>query len=150
MRGIIKVATLLASEDYEEEKEPTIKHSRKHSKTTLEQKTFNMGQLSTRKNSEEFPRRREFPEYNSKVVPYKKAIHFVRLNPDFMTKEELMQVKVFPMREWLVIKAKAPRFANDSQHISNNNRRGFKVIVVLIMGLVVSAVIGIIIILSVK
>ena len=142
MNKIDVVATLLITEEEEEQKDSPGRHSRSGSKTALENKTFNMGLLTRRKTSEDFHRRRESMEFDSNVIPYKKAIHFVKVDRRFMLKEELVQVKVFPMREWLVIKNKLPKLSQDTRRASSSSFGGWRVVVILFLIMALATILG--------
>lgn len=109
-------------EDEEDENGKKVaKHNRQGSITSLEQKSFNIGALFQRQGSETTIHRLKPvistgspTDQSARIVPYKKAINYIQVNPNFMTKEQLKNTKVFPMREWLFQKGKNTRTSLDN------------------------------------
>lgn len=109
------MATLLSNED---EHELTPQHLRKSSKPVLDEKTFNIGLLSApRHESRNTLHRKMSEDLSDSTVPYKETVDYIKVNPEFMIKEELLSVKMFPLREWLVFKNKSTRVNMDTMKV---------------------------------
>ena len=129
------VSTLLSvEEDKEEEKYVNI-HS-------LSQKMFDMKALSTGNKSGD----PNIFENRGTIVNYKDTINYIRLNPKFMMKEELLRIKVFPTREWIVFHTKVNKPDENLLHENNRDFRGWKKILLIIAIGVSCFVIGFLII----
>ena len=42
---------------------------------------------------------------NENIIPYISTINYIKVNPKFLKKEELRNVKLFPTREWEIIES---------------------------------------------
>lgn len=137
--------------DEEEERKGAVNHIRKTSRTALDQKTFNMAQLAPvpRRTSDELLARKELlADYNSKVVPYKRAINYIKLDQRFMLKGQLMEIKIFPMRECQVLKSKIPRPSVDLVGRSAAQEQNWRMCVYFIIGVVLLFMVLIVVIVA--
>jgi len=95
------VASLLFNEESKEVKDSIIMPM-----VEVQRKTFDMRTIIAGKNLEASFKKESSLEDKASIVPYTSAINYIRVNPNFMLKEELLKTKVFPIREWLVTKNK--------------------------------------------
>jgi hypothetical protein len=96
------VPSLLSNEELKEERKDSISMP----VAEVQRKIFDMRTLSVNRNLEASFKRENSPESKASVVPYANTINYIRVNGNFMLKEELVKTKVFPIREWLATKNK--------------------------------------------
>lgn len=120
-----------------------IKHSRKTSLPTIDQKSINMGIVQHRKGSGSMSNNKQKHIFIGestndlyRLVPYKKAINLIETNIEFMTKEQIKVVKVFPMREWHFQKGKKGHasFYNDSHMPLQSNWKRVVIVIIIVLG----------------
>ncbi len=121
-------------------------HARRSSKNLLEQKTINLSTLSPRVNlmDENYHRARSVlspaspQEPSHKIITYKKAVQYVRVEPRFLHKEDLKRIKVFPMREWQIAKNKNRKMSlgSDPQPARAHNWRLLVILTAVLISLI--------------
>ena len=109
------MASLLFNEESKEVKDSIIMPM-----VEVQRKTFDMRTIIAGKNLEASFKKESSLEDKASIVPYTSAINYIRVNPNFMLKEELLKTKVFPIREWLVTKNKTI-----SQEVEQENTNTF-------------------------
>lgn len=72
----------------------------KRSTSVIEGKVFDMTTLSLRPSERRMTQRIPSRSAEGAEIPYTKAIDLIPANPRFMTKEELVTLKLCPIRNW--------------------------------------------------
>jgi len=116
-------------------------YRRRSSKSKIEEKSFNISFLYGNLKANSTPRRRVSTEANLQMVPYKLVGKLVKVNPRFMTKEELMKVKLFPLRGWLISKNRTQTISVDLVHATIETSGGWRNISFLVLLLVLGIII---------
>eukprot|EP00831_Metopus_contortus_P060206 TRINITY_DN52107_c0_g1_i1.p1 TRINITY_DN52107_c0_g1~~TRINITY_DN52107_c0_g1_i1.p1 ORF type:complete len:180 (-),score=36.79 TRINITY_DN52107_c0_g1_i1:89-628(-) len=125
------------------EEDPKSTKSMKTIKSRLESKLINLSILRPRRKSAEL-RLRAITEVvpdrggdtSPREIPYLQAIEMVKINPQFLSIEELKRIKIFPLRGWRVNK-KAKMVSLDHPAPPTENPLKLIVLVLVIFGAII-------------
>lgn len=116
-------------------------HRRKGSKTKIEERPFNISFLYAGLRSANLPRRRISMEASLHVISYKMAANLVKVDEKFMTKGELMEVELFPLRGWSISKRKSNVISVDLVHATIETSVRWRQVTLLVLAVVIAFVV---------